>query len=130
MKVLTYTLCKEHCELCTEIQGSIAVNNCQSELAQKDIILLSSVSVIFYKAGAPTGVGNNRFIKFSLSAGTYTIDDFNAKIEVAVLQEKQDWKPPQIKDSKLVILEHYTFMASNIFFIALGILDKQLEEAT
>ena len=73
---------------------------------------------------------NNRFIKFSLSAGTYSIDDFNAKIKVAVLQERQDWVPPQIKDLKLVIPEHYTFMASNIFFIALGILDKHLEKTT
>ena len=128
MKVLTYTLYKEHCNLYTEIHGSIAVNNCQIELARKDIILLSNVSVIFYKAGARTGVENNRFIKFSLSAGTYSINDFNAKIKVAVLQERQDWEPPQIKDLKLVIPEHYTFMASNTIFIALGILDKHLEK--
>ena len=73
---------------------------------------------------------NNRFIKFSLSAGTYSINDFNAKIKVAVLQERQDWVPPQIKDLKLVIPEHYTFMAINIFFIALVILDKHLERTT
>ena len=73
---------------------------------------------------------NNRFIKFSLSAGTYSIDDFNAKIKVAVLQERQDWVPPQIKDLRLVIPEHYTFMASNIFFIVLGIPDKHLEKTT
>ena len=79
MKVLTYTSYKEHCELYTEIQGSIAVNSCQIELAQKDIILLSSVSVIFYKAGARTGVESNRFIKFSISTGAYSIDDFNKK---------------------------------------------------
>ena len=130
MKVLTYTSYKEHCDLYTEIHGSIAVNSCQIELAQKDIILLSSVSVIFYKAGARTSVENNRFIKFSLSAGTYSIDDFNAKIKVAVLQQRQDWVPPQIKDLTLVIPEHYTFMASNIFFIALGIADKHLEKTT
>ena len=91
---------------------------------------MSSISVIFYKAGARNGVENNRFIKFSLSAGTYSIDDFNAKIKAAVLQERQDWVPPQIKDLKLVIPEYYTFMASNIFFIALGILDKHLEKTT
>ena len=67
MKVLTYRSYKEHCELYTEIHGSVAVNRCQTELAQKDIILPSSVSVIFYKAGARTGVDNNTFIKFSLS---------------------------------------------------------------
>ena len=85
---------------------------------------------IFCKAGACTGVENNRFIKFSLSAGTYSIDDFNAKIKVAVLQERQNWVPPQIKDLKLVIPEHYIFMASNVFFIALGIPDKHLEKTT
>ena len=126
MKVLTYTSYKEHCELYSEIHGSIAVNSCRIKLAQKDIILLSSVFVIFYKAGVRTGAEYNRFIKFSLSVGTYSIDDF----KVAVLQERQDWEPPQIKDLKLVIPEHYTFMASNIFFIALGILNKHLENTT
>ena len=48
-------------------------------LAQKDIILLSSVSVIFYKAGARTGTENNRFIKFNVSAGTYSIDVLTQK---------------------------------------------------
>ena len=130
MKVLTYTSYKEHCELYTEIHGSIAVNSCHVELAQKDIVLLSCVSVIFYKTGARTGVENNRFIKFSLSAGTYSIDDFNAKIKVAVLQERQDWAPPQIKYLRLIIPEHYTLMTSNIFFVAHGILNKHLEKTT
>ena len=90
MKVLTYTSYKKHCDLFTEIHGSITVNSCQIELPQKDIILLSSISVIFYKAGARNGAENDRFIKFSISAGTYLVDDFNAKIKVAVLQERQD----------------------------------------
>ena len=127
-------MCSYHlfivCDLYTEIHGSIAVNRCQIGLVQKDIILLSGVSVIFYKAGARIGVENNRFIKFSLSAGTYSIDVVNAKIRAAVLQERQDWVAPQIKDLKLVILEYYTFTASNIFFIAFGILDKHLEKTT
>ena len=101
MKVLTYTWYKEHCDLYTEIHGSVAVNSCQIGLAQKDIILLSSISVIFYKAGARTGAGNNKFIKFSLSASTYSIDDFDAKIKVAVLQQRQDWVPNKIKDLDL-----------------------------
>ena len=86
MKVLTYRSYKEHCELYTEIHGSIAINNRQ--IAQKDIILLSSVSVIFYKAGARTGTENNGFIKFSISAGTYSVDDFNAEIKEAVSQQR------------------------------------------
>ena len=130
MKILTYTSYKEHCDLYTEIHGSIAVNSCQIELAQKDIISLSSVSVIFYKAGARNSAENNRFIKFSLTAGTYSIDDFNANIKASVLQERQDWVPPQIKDLRPVISVYYTFMASNIFFIAVGILDKHLEKTT
>ena len=124
MKVLTYTLYKEHCELYTEIHGSIAVNSCQIELAQKDIILLSNVSIIVYKAGKRTGVENNKFIHFNLLAGTYSNDDLNTKIKETVLQKRQDWEPPQIKDLKLVIQEPNTFMASNTIFIALGIPDN------
>ena len=130
MKVLTYTLYKEHCELYTEIHGSIAVNSCQIELAQKDIILLSNVSVMVYKAGKRTDVESNKFIHLNLLAGTYSIDDFNIKIKEAVLQKRQDWEPPQIKDLKLVIPEHYKFMADNTIFIALGIPNKYIEKTT
>ena len=73
---------------------------------------------------------NYKFIHFNLSAGTYSIDDFNAKIKVAILQKRQDWEPPQIKDLKLVITENYTFMASNTIFFALGIPDNYLEKTT
>ena len=72
MKVLLiYTSYKEHCELYAEIHVSTAVNSCQIELAQKDIILLSEVSIIVYKAGKRTSVENNKFIHFNLTAGTY-----------------------------------------------------------
>ena len=47
-----------------------------------------------------------------------------------LLQRRQDWVPPQIRDLRLVIPEQYTFMASNIFFIALGTADKHLEKTT
>ena len=131
MRVLTYTSYKEHCDLYTEIHGFlIAVNSCQIGLAQKYIILLSSVSIIVYKAGKQTGVENTKFISFKLSAGTYSIDDFNAKIKVAILQKRQDWEPPQTKDLRLVIPEDYTFMACNTIFIALGIQDNYLEKNT
>ena len=89
MKVLTYTSNKEHCDLCTEIHGSIAVNSCQIKLAQKGIILLSDVSIMIYKSGKRIGVENTKFILFNLSAGTYSIDDFNSKITVAILQKKK-----------------------------------------
>ena len=94
---------------------------------KKDIILLLSVSVIFYKASTRTGV---EIIKFSLSAGTYSINDFNAKIKEAVSQQRQNWATPQIKELKLVIPQYYTFTTSNIVFIALGIQDKHLEKTT
>ena len=130
MKVLTHASYKEHCDLYTEIHGSIAVNSCQIELAQKDIILLSNVSVMVYKAGKRTDVESNKFIHLNLLAGTYSIDDFNIKIKEAVLQKRQDWEPPQIKDLKLVIPEHYKFMADNTIFIALGIPNKYIEKTT
>ena len=66
MKVLTYTSYKEHCDLYTEIHGSITVNSCQIELAQKDIILLSKVSIVIYQTGKRTSVENTKFISFNL----------------------------------------------------------------
>ena len=128
MKVLTYTLYKEHCELYTEIHGSIAVNSCQIELAQKDIILLSNPPIITYKAGTTHGVENRNLIHSSIPAGTYSIDDFNTKIKEFVLQQRQDWEPLQIKDLKLFIPKHYTFLADNTIFITLGIPDKYIEK--
>ena len=74
---MNYRSYKEHCDLYIKIHDSIAVNICHIEIAQKDIILLSSISGIFYKAGACTGAENNRFSKFNISAGTYSINDFN-----------------------------------------------------
>ena len=128
MKVLTYTLYKKHFERCTKIHGSMAVNSCQIELAQKDIVLLSKVSIIVYKTGKRTSVENKKFIHFNNSVGTYSIEDFNAKTKVAISQQRQDWEPPQIKELKLVIPEHCTFMAYNTIFIALGIPDNYLEK--
>ena len=68
MKALTYTLYKKHRELYNEIHGSIAANSCQVDLNEKDIILLSNVSIVVYKAGKRTAVENNKFIHFNLSA--------------------------------------------------------------
>ena len=85
------------------------------------IILLLKVSIIAYKTGKRTGVENIKFISFDLSAGTYSIDDFNAKIKVVVLQQRQDWEPPQIKDLMLMIPKDYTFIADNAIFIAFSI---------
>ena len=49
---------------------------------------------------------------------------------MAIVQKRQGWEPPQIKDLRLVIPERYTFMASNTIFIALGIPDNYLEKTT
>ena len=99
-------------------------------LYKKVFILLSNVSIIIYKTGKRTGLKNNKLVHLNLSAGSYSTDDFNAKIKVAILQKRQDWEPPQIKDLRLVIPEHYKFTASNTIFTALGILDNYLEETT
>ena len=60
---------------------------------------------------------------FNHSASTYLINDFSAKIKVTILQQRQDWEPSQIKDLKLVIPKHGTFMANNTIVIMLGILE-------
>ena len=80
MKVLTYTSYKEHCNLYTEINGSIAVNSCQIELAQKDIILQLNPPIITYKTGTTHGIENRNLIHSSIP-GTYSIDDLNRKIK-------------------------------------------------
>ena len=95
---------------------------------QKNIILLSKVSLIVYNAGKQIGVTNTEFIKFTLSEGTHSIDDFNAKIKVSILQQRQGWEAPQVKDLKLIIPKEYLFMADNTIFIALGIQGKYLEK--
>ena len=90
MKVLTYTLYKEHYDLYTKILGSIAVNSCQIRLAEKDTILLSKPPIIIYEAGTTTSVENRNSIHSSVPAGTYSIDDFNTKIKEFVLQQMQN----------------------------------------
>ena len=120
--VLTSTSYKAHFKLYGEIHDLISVKSCQIEFARQDIILLSDTAVIHYGAGLHTDV-EDRHLKFNLSAGTYSIDDFNAKMKV-VSQPKQNWSEPQIIDLQLVIPEHDIFQASNSFFIAFGILDN------
>ena len=128
MKVLTYTSNKEHYNLYTETNGSIAINSCQIEHPPKYIILPSEVPIVIYNIGKRTCVENDKFLHFNLSVGTYFIDDFNTKVKVAILQQSQKWEPSQIKNLRLVIPEDYTFMADNHIFIALGIQDSYLEK--
>ena len=116
MKELTYTSYKEHCGLYTEIHGSIAINNCQIELFKKDKILLEGNKLFKYlnlKASS-SGIFNlDDYIQFTLSSSTYLIDDFNKKIKAAVLQPKQNWDVPHIKNLKLAVPENYAFTAVN-----------------
>ena len=42
-----------------------------------------------YKAGKRTGIEHNQFIRFNLSAGTYSIDDFNTKLRAEISQQSQ-----------------------------------------
>ena len=97
----------------------------RSNLHKKNV---SNVSIIVYKTGKGTGVENNKFIHFNLSAGTCLINDFNANIKVPVLQKRQNWEPPQIKGLRLVIPEDNTFLVSNTIFIALGIPKNYLKK--
>ena len=82
MKVLTYISYKEHCELYTEIYGSIAINNCKIGLFKKDKILLEDNKLFkySYSKASSSGVFNlDDYIQFTLSSGTYSIDDLNKK---------------------------------------------------
>ena len=130
MKVLTYASYKEHCKLYTEIHGSIAVNSCQIGLFKKDKILLEDNKLFkySYSKASSSGVFNlDDYIQFTLSSGTYSIDDFNKKIKAAVLQQKQNWNAPHIKNLKLVVPENYAFTADNNFLIVLGMPEKILK---
>ena len=49
---------------------------------------------------------------------------------MAILQQKQEWEPPRIKNLKLVIPEDYTFLASNTIVTQLGIEDNYLDKTT
>ena len=130
MKVLTYTSYKEHCDLYTEIHGSVAINSCQIGLFKKDKILLEDNKLFkySYSKASSSGVFNlDDYIKFTLSSGTYVIDEFNEKIKAAVLQQKQNWNAPHIKNLRLVMPENYAFTADNNVFITLGMPEKILK---
>ena len=79
---MTYTSYKEHCDLYTEVHSSIAVNSCQRGLFKKDKILLEDNKLFkdSYSKESSLGVFKlDDYIQFSLSSGTYSIDDFNNK---------------------------------------------------
>ena len=115
---MTYTSYKEHYELYTEIHGPFAVNSCQIELAQKDVILLSSISVIFMEL-----VNALVWKRKNLSNLVY----LQALIQLMILTQKP---VAVLQERQLHIPEHYIFIASDILFITLAILDKHLEGTT
>ena len=49
---------------------------------------------MLYGADKRASMENKRFIIFSISADSYSIEDFNAEIKASVLQEQQDWIQP------------------------------------
>ena len=49
---------------------------------------------------------------------------------MAILQQRQGWEPPQIKDLRLVTPKDYTSMTDNTIFIALRIQNNDLEKTT
>ena len=128
MKVLTYTSYKEHCDLYTQIHGSIAINNCQIGLFKKDKTLLEDTELFkySYSKASSSGVFNlDDYIQFTLSSGTYSIDDFNKKIKAVVLQQKQNWSAPHIKKLKAGLCQKTMHsLPTTIFSLCLACLEK------
>ena len=82
---MTYASYREHFKVYPEIQDLLSV--------EKKTIFLSKIDFILCRAVRRTDV-KGRHIKFTLAAGTHSIGNFNARVKVAVLQEKQDWEVP------------------------------------
>lgn len=68
-------------------------------LQEKDIALLSDKVVIHYKPVSRTDI-EERQIKLTLSACTYSIDDFNAKVKAVVLESRKDWYDPRLENER------------------------------
>ena len=51
-----------------------------------------------------------------LSAGTYSIEQFNQNMQEAIKGKGDQWVAPQIKDYKLIIPENHTFNLFKAFF--------------
>ena len=128
MKVLTSY--RQHYDLYSEIHGSIAIKGCQIGLFKKDKILLEDNKLLKYsysKASLSDVFKLDDYIQFTLSSGTYSIDDFNEKIKAEFLQQKQNWDAPHIKNLRLVVPENYAFIADSNFFITLGMSERILK---
>ena len=125
MRVLTYTSYKDCFSLYTPVSGSIAIKSCRVVVGGTDAIKLQDEVMIIYVAALPSG-NKGQPLKINISKGTYTIDDFNAKMKIPIqLQHQNTWKIPEIKQGVqgyyLSIPKGYTFIASSLLFTALGI---------
>ena len=82
-----------------------------------------------YSKASSSGVFDlDDYIQFTLSSGTYLINDFNKKNQGSGFTEKKkNWNTPHIKNLKLVMPENYAFTADNNFFIVLGMPEKILK---
>lgn len=69
IKVFTYTSYEKHFEIYIKIDRLIVVKSCRIGLPRKDIILLSDIALILFKAVSRTVVQDIQ-IKCTLSAGT------------------------------------------------------------
>ena len=57
-----------------------------------------------YSKSSPSGTFDlDDYIQFTLSSATYLIEDFNANIKAAVIQQKQNWNAPHIKNLKFFV---------------------------
>ena len=77
-----YVVIRTLYDLYTEIHGSIAVNSCQIGLFKKDKIVLEDNKLFkyLYSKASSSGVFQlDDYIEFTLSSGTYSIDEFNKK---------------------------------------------------
>ena len=96
-------------------EGSLAVVSC-------DIAFYNSINLIakvmnLYAISKRLETNDSQ-LNIIVPAGTYSINEFNEKIEVS----KPMWISPQIKDDyKLLIPEHHTFVVSALLFKTLGI---------
>lgn len=75
-------------KLCIEIFGSIAVNGCQIKLFKKDEIVPEDDMLRKCSKSASSTFLLNVYIQFTLSAGTYSIDDFKTKVKESVFMGK------------------------------------------
>ena len=57
-------------------------------------------------------IANDSQLKIILSAGTYSINEFNQNMKDVIKGKGEKWVAPQIKNYKLIIHEYHTFVVS------------------